>query len=348
MRQLLKSCWVFCLISWPLYVWCADPVPTAAEYYGPVQANDTLWSIATRLRPSGVGTKQMVIALQYTNPDAFAGGNVNKLIAGYTLRIPNLGEIRNMSVAQANTLFQQQLADPTIVRLPVAAEPESSDNHPAAEPADEVVSLPTEAVATQDITPATVVEHQPKPMEAPGIEQWHYVIGSCLVISLIVWLLWRRFRREAGYPSDLSIPVTKPQPVLKSPSVAVQLEPAIPLCDTPDDNTGGVTQPTLQQPYNIAALNANAGLDKPLDDLEVAFELLSAEETPAPVAQSIPVHRDPVDDHIALASAYRDLGDTKSARELLEEAQQIGNPDQQQRATAILMEITTQSVPNQE
>ena len=61
--------------------------------------------------------------------------------------------------------------------------------------------------------------------------------------------------------------------------------------------------------------------------------------TPSNAHLSASTIRDPIDDHIALASAYCDLGDTKSARELLEEVQHIGNPDQQQQAADLLQHL---------
>jgi pilus assembly protein FimV len=60
---------------------------TGGDSYA-VQSGDTLWSIASRARPSGVTVQQMMVALQRENPDAFIRGNMNLLRAGAILRIP--------------------------------------------------------------------------------------------------------------------------------------------------------------------------------------------------------------------------------------------------------------------
>ena len=62
--------------------------------YGPVRKSDTLWSIASRLRPDpSVSTQRMMLAILEANPEAFAIMNVNALRAGTTLRIPGREEI---------------------------------------------------------------------------------------------------------------------------------------------------------------------------------------------------------------------------------------------------------------
>jgi pilus assembly protein FimV len=77
----------------------ATPPPRAAatagaDKYGPVKRNETLWEIAGRVRPdSDVSRQQMMIALLRTNPEAFAGNNINNLKAGSTLQIPTRDEI---------------------------------------------------------------------------------------------------------------------------------------------------------------------------------------------------------------------------------------------------------------
>lgn len=62
------------------------------DVYGPVQANETLWAIAERLRSgTNLSINQMMIALYRANPEAFAG-NINWLRRGAILRVPPAGE----------------------------------------------------------------------------------------------------------------------------------------------------------------------------------------------------------------------------------------------------------------
>ena len=90
------------------------PVKTAsaARTYGPVRYAETLWSIAAGLRPdASVSVQQMVLALQRANPRAFAGGNVNGLMSGAVLRVPDLEEIRSVDTRDAVTEVRRQNAD---------------------------------------------------------------------------------------------------------------------------------------------------------------------------------------------------------------------------------------------
>ena len=50
---------------------------------------DTLWGIALATRPDrSISIPQMMMAIQQANPEAFINGNVNRLKAGYALKIP--------------------------------------------------------------------------------------------------------------------------------------------------------------------------------------------------------------------------------------------------------------------
>ncbi len=90
------------------------PQPTAARAapmsegevvegeYGVTGPGDTLWRISLKVRPSeSVTLQQTMLALERLNPDAFIGGNINLLKAGHVLRIPDLGEIRETTSADA-------------------------------------------------------------------------------------------------------------------------------------------------------------------------------------------------------------------------------------------------------
>ena len=71
----------------------SEPAPSGAAY-GPVRKSETLWSIASTLRPdTSVSTQRMMLAILEANPEAFAIRNVNALRAGATLRIPSRDEI---------------------------------------------------------------------------------------------------------------------------------------------------------------------------------------------------------------------------------------------------------------
>ena len=76
--------------------------PSIAAEYGPVAVKETLWSIASRHRPSNaVTTQQVMLAIRRANPQAFQADNINTLKAGAMLRLPELNEIRLMGTSQA-------------------------------------------------------------------------------------------------------------------------------------------------------------------------------------------------------------------------------------------------------
>ena len=78
-----------------------DSEPAAAGTYK-VKKDDTLWDIALQTRPSAAITaQQMMIALQQQNPDAFIGGNINRLKSHQVLRIPDEDTVRAVAFNQA-------------------------------------------------------------------------------------------------------------------------------------------------------------------------------------------------------------------------------------------------------
>ncbi len=88
------------------YQYQAMPQATSTPDQYRVQQNDTLWSIANRMRPdSSVSVEQMMLALVRKNPEAFIQENINGVKRGYILRVPTRDEAtqldRQQAVAQA-------------------------------------------------------------------------------------------------------------------------------------------------------------------------------------------------------------------------------------------------------
>lgn len=77
--------------------------------FGPTSSSDTLWTIASRVRPNNsVSMQQVMLALQDLNPDAFIGGNINRLKRGEVLRVPSLDQVQARTRAQATQIVSQQ------------------------------------------------------------------------------------------------------------------------------------------------------------------------------------------------------------------------------------------------
>ena len=86
-------------------------VVTGDEEYGVTGRGDTLWTIASKVRPNErTSVQQTMLALQRANPEAFISNNINLLKAGYVLRIPDESEIRAETLEEADVevLVQNQ------------------------------------------------------------------------------------------------------------------------------------------------------------------------------------------------------------------------------------------------
>jgi len=77
--------------------------------YGPTAKSDTLWSIASEMRPDrSISVNKMMLALLAANPDAFINQNINGLKRGQILRMPNESEMNALSNAEILTEVKSQ------------------------------------------------------------------------------------------------------------------------------------------------------------------------------------------------------------------------------------------------
>ncbi|OXX75321.1 hypothetical protein B9J87_00435 [Vibrio sp. V19_P1S1T109] len=73
-----------------------------STFFGPTLDSDTLWSIATRLRPSNnVTVQQTLLAIYRLNPQAFENQNIHSLIPGSNLRVPSLAQVNSAPTQEA-------------------------------------------------------------------------------------------------------------------------------------------------------------------------------------------------------------------------------------------------------
>ena len=89
----------------------AAPAPASRAISGNeyrTTANDTLWEIAQRV--GGGSVNQTMLAIQDLNPDAFIGGNINRMKSGQVLRLPDEQQIRSRSNAEAVAQVAEQNA----------------------------------------------------------------------------------------------------------------------------------------------------------------------------------------------------------------------------------------------
>jgi pilus assembly protein FimV len=85
------------------------PLPSASGQTHTVRPGETLAGIASGLQRS-YGLDQTIVALLRTNPDAFIGGNANRLKAGAVLRIPDDAGIARYTPEEAALVVREQAA----------------------------------------------------------------------------------------------------------------------------------------------------------------------------------------------------------------------------------------------
>lgn len=124
-----------------------------------VNAGDTLWELAQRVRPdNSVSVQQTMLALQRLNPEAFIAGNINRVRRGEVLQVPELSEIRRMAAADAVaevTRQNREFASGAAVAQPVTAPPSTAPAGAGAQGELRVVTVEEETPNQQANTGAS-------------------------------------------------------------------------------------------------------------------------------------------------------------------------------------------------
>jgi pilus assembly protein FimV len=89
----------------------AARAPAASGQKITVKSGDTAGKIAAQNKPASVSLDQMLVALLRSNPDAFIGGNVNRLKSGVVLDVPTGEQAEAMPAAEANRTIVAQSKD---------------------------------------------------------------------------------------------------------------------------------------------------------------------------------------------------------------------------------------------
>ncbi len=125
-----------------------DAAIFGADEYGPVQSGDTLWRIAMDWSVGrGLNINKVMLAIQRQNPQAFSSNNINLLLRGAILRMPQSDDVNSISSVFASSEVQKQIdafqlrrsinmASPTV--------PLISEESVAIEPTRSEESLPSE------------------------------------------------------------------------------------------------------------------------------------------------------------------------------------------------------------
>ncbi len=84
-----------------------------AETYGPIKKGQALWNIAKEVNKNvfssdkSISIEQLVYAIYKLNPDAFNSANMNILVAGSTLTLPNSESVKKTSIRDASKQLAQ-------------------------------------------------------------------------------------------------------------------------------------------------------------------------------------------------------------------------------------------------
>ena len=91
-----------------------------------VQGGDSLLDIAfeNRFDDPSVSIQQTMLAIQQLNPDAFIGGNINRIMAGKRLLMPALDQVR--AINQANAIQQIRIQNQSFIEYSSGRTSESS------------------------------------------------------------------------------------------------------------------------------------------------------------------------------------------------------------------------------
>lgn len=121
-----------------------------------VRSGQTLSGIAAQLAGDDASLDQTMVALLRANPDAFIGGNINRLKAGAVLRTPAQEELARVGAAEARAMVREQAAQWRQARaaIPQPAEAGAAASPAASGPAPAAAAAPAAEGARLEIAPA--------------------------------------------------------------------------------------------------------------------------------------------------------------------------------------------------
>ncbi|MCZ6402518.1 AAA family ATPase [Vibrio parahaemolyticus] len=129
-----------------------------SRFFGPTGENQTLWSIASELRPSrNVSVQQTLLAIYRINPQAFDNQNIHELIPGSRLRVPSLEQVRSATTEQAVAIMK---AHELRLKQP---KPEPKPEKPA--PVKQIEVKPKPVAEPTALKPPVVAPSKPEPVK---------------------------------------------------------------------------------------------------------------------------------------------------------------------------------------
>ncbi len=230
----------------------ATPVAAAADSYGPVRPGETLWKIAKSIgNRYGGSTNAIMAALVDANPQAFIGGDMNRLIAGATLQLP--ASISGVTPAPRQSVVTQTATPrPATASVAVTAERASAGSTastPARPAAATAAAAPTTAAATTvTVARATAATAAPRRTVQQRRVDWRENKPELATRLAAMDAKFAALRERYGAPASSSgaaaSPASEPvapeapapvaaaepvtaQPVVEEPGAVVEAAPAV-------------------------------------------------------------------------------------------------------------------------
>ena len=233
-----------------------------AGEYGPTTKNDTLFKIAEQAaKQPGVSVEQMMMALYEENPQAFYQGNVNALLSGKILKIPESATALKLSREQALAEFKRhtkawknQVAPPPVTTESIKKESpdkpltlvapttaEVAENEPIAPDNEQTTAHATESKALdKEVVSAASPVNDALQDKVATLEKQLAIMQQILVL--------KDQQLAALQNQSLSKPVVETESVQATPSQSGIINPVTQQPAAP------VTQPVIQaQPQDTTS-----------------------------------------------------------------------------------------------
>ncbi|CAJ1849917.1 FimV/HubP family polar landmark protein [Aeromonas dhakensis] len=145
-------------------------VASNAGSYGPIRPTDTLWSLASKYRPSNsVSVYQTMVAIYEKNPRSFADGNINHILVGSRILLPTAAEAGVITDAEARAKFRSDNASWKGLSPKYLANKHVQPAKPVATKPAQPKATPTKA-AEPEVAKVAPAKAAPIPAPAPKVE----------------------------------------------------------------------------------------------------------------------------------------------------------------------------------
>ena len=273
-----------------------------------VRAGDTASKIAGAYKPADVSLDQMLVALLRSNPNAFIGGNINRMKAGAVIDVPTAAqatavqpdEAKRTVTAQSRDFgdYRRRLAENAPTTRVASADRQASGKLQAnVEDRNAAAASPDKLTISQGSAAARAAEDKVAQDRKAQDDKTRVAELSKNISDL------NRIQAAGGTSpavpgaATATAPSAVPTPAVTTPSVAVPATAAAPGTATPAATTPATAVPPVTQtPVTAAVPGAAPGASAPAPaaTASAAAAALAPNATPTPAAGTAPAAPKPV------------------------------------------------------